>query len=94
MKRFWQILIPVGLIVTMSGCSSFLEQFHPKKMSSRQQLCRQLQSQIVFNSNLSPNLNASNSTGPNLTKNSPTQQARAMREFRRYDCADLEQQQQ
>lgn len=93
MKRFWQILVPVGLVLTMSGCSSFLDQFHTEKMSSRQQLCRQLQTQIVFNSNLGSNYTAANRSGPNMVKNTPTQQARAMREYRRYDCEDLEQSQ-
>ncbi len=92
MKRFWQILIPITLAVTMSGCSSFLEQFHTKKMSSRQQLCTQLQNQIVFNSNRGSNVSASNNIGQNMIKGPPTQRARAMREYTRYNCADLEQQ--
>lgn len=94
MKRFWQIIVPISLTLTLSGCSSFLGQFHTQKMSSRQQLCRQLQTQIVFNNNLGSNYTAPNRSGSNIIKNTPTQQARAMREYRRYDCEDLEQAQQ
>lgn len=82
MKRFWQILISAVVIISLSGCSDFFDSFHTEKSPSRQQLCRQLHSQIIFNDNVT----GTSSATPNMVNATPTLRARNMREYRRYNC--------
>jgi hypothetical protein len=86
-KTLITLLLTAGML---SSCNNyyFFHHRNAARLPSRQQLCTQLRQQVIFQKNAAgpagPNPN------PNETQAMPTQQAKAINEYQRYNCEELE----
>lgn len=71
--RFITLLLTVTLL---SSCASYYEHQRISKLESRKKLCTNIRHQVIFNT----------ARPPNMQKNTPTTNARLLKEYQRYDC--------
>lgn len=75
-RKFFTVLLTISFL---SGCSYYYQHQRISKLESRRKLCTNIRHQVIFNK-VSP---------PNMQKNTPTTNARLMKDYERYNCAEF-----